>query len=238
MVYVHGDLHGTIYEGQFEWLPSGSVVIIAGDAGLEYGRFIADNVKETMRFLSNITWYILRGNHDNRYWRRHRNDSGWTVEGNYLIEDRYQNVLYLRDEGGVYDIQGQKFLMIPGAYSVDKMFRLMYRYPYEKREQLTIQEMDDILELTERDKEYDFVISHTYPIGLHGKLREFFLDGLSDSEVDATMEKFLQAVDDNVTYKKWFFGHMHGDKVLDDKHILLFHDMYRIGDAGEVEKVK
>ena len=39
---------------------------------------------------------------------------------------------------------------------------------------------------------------------------------------------FFDGVDAKLSYKKWFFGHYHIDKEIDEKHIAVFNDIIAV----------
>ena len=41
------------------------------------------------------------------------------------------------------------------------------------------------------------------------------------SKVDKTTEKWLDSIEDKLTYKKWYLGHYHTDKKIDKIQIML-----------------
>ena len=104
-------------------------------------------------------------------------------------------------------------LTIGGAYSIDKPYRLLYGYNWFKDEQLTNDEMNNIFNKI-KDKHFDIVLTHTCPYKYEPK--EVFIEGLDQSKVDKSMEHFLDKVEENITYNKWYCGHYHTCKQVDN----------------------
>ena len=115
-------------------------------------------------------------------------------------------------DGEEYNIDGKSVLVIGGAYSVDKEYRLMYGYKWFKDEQLTKEEMDTIYNKV-RGKHFDIVLTHTCPYKYEPI--EVFLSGINQSKVDKSMEHFLDKIEDSIEYDKWYCGHYHIDKKID-----------------------
>ena len=248
-LFLTGDLHGQLNDAfrRFNRNSSQVTCIIAGDAGLEYGyrRFYGANndnrrLKYELTEFKNVRWLIVRGNHDNRIWK-HRGARGWSVVkddngSEMIVEDEFPSIFYFSDGGGIYDVFGCKFLIIPGAWSIDGKYRRRNELPYEPDELLTKAEENRLLDLIDEDRkkdadrefQFDFIISHTYPMGIESKVSKFFMAGTPEEEINHSTEKFLQAVSDMTTFRHWYFGHLHGDKVIDDKHTLMYHDLYEI----------
>lgn len=238
MIYIIGDLHGNRQRLQdaidsFENLDFGpNIVICAGDVGLEYGneymvRKYAKNEKKMKKMMQNsgYIWIIMRGNHDNCYYKDHVGQEGWVdVDHTLLYEAEFPHIFYIKDEGGVYMIEGLSFLMIPGAYSVDKYYRLEQGLSWNPDEQLTYDEENKLLDqLAKYSYNVDYIVTHTYPLGIENKVKYLFMNKVSQDQVDKQMERFLEMIDQTVDYKHWYFGHLHDDKEIDDKHTLLYN---------------
>ena len=131
--------------------------------------------------------------------------------GKVLIEEEYPNLIFAKD-GEIYNIDGKKILVIGGAYSVDKQYRLLHGYKWFKDEQLTKKEMDTILDKV-KGKHFDIVLTHTCPYKYEP--REVFMQGLDQSKVDKSMEHFLDEIEEKISYDKWYCGHYHTEKQVD-----------------------
>lgn len=230
-IYVTGDKHGQPKQyaaaiTQIDNPSANDVIIVCGDAGLEYGTFRNKNCKKIMASFAG-DWLILRGNHDTRYWRDH---PGWLVSSKYGEPTAYQpsfpNIHYILDEGGLYTIQGMNFLMIPGAYSVDKEYRLKQGLSYEFEEQLTEVEQINLCKIAcDNLDEIDYVCGHTFPIHQQSNLQYLFMNCIDQSSVDKSMEIFLEElmgeVEKGKRFKQYFGGHYHDNKKLDKNYCLL-----------------
>lgn len=136
----------------------------------------------------------------------------------------------MRDEGGLYKIDNYNFLFVPGAYSVDKFYRLRTNRPWNPGEQLDYKEQHNllniVLEANEKNIPIDFVIGHTFPFHRQPYYQRLFLDFLDQSSVDNSMEKFLNILSNefekNPSFKQYFGGHFHGDMAMGDKYTMLY----------------
>jgi 3-oxoacid CoA-transferase subunit A len=115
-------------------------------------------------------------------------------------------------ENGVHTIYGKTILVLGGAYSVDKHYRLINGYKWFSSEQLTMEEKWNLQQTTYNGK-YDYVFSHTCPTNYVP--RDMFLPMINQDEVDRSTEDFLQTIHDQITYDKWYCGHWHTDRVVD-----------------------
>ena len=261
-IFIMGDTHGLAsnFTSRVNWYIDNpredDVIICVGDVGLEYGNQVQGALKKAMKKFPG-TIYVMRGNHDNRYWRDHTETietyigyiekpcNGWMFDNDtfptLLYQKKYPNILYVKDGGGVYTINGYRFLFIPGAYSVDKEYRLAKGLPYEPQEQLTWIEENQILsaidycntpcETALNSLEIDYVISHTAPLGTQIYFKDLFLDFIDQSTVDNHMEHFLDEVYHqlNNKFKHWYFGHYHSNRSF-GKFTMIYSEVVEIGE--------
>lgn len=253
-VYITGDTHGDPQEirNTIAQIPNPSkddFIIIAGDAGFEYQDHIMGRAKREARKFPG-TWIILRGNHDSRYWWEHTTwdeeeqkyypNEGWafTDDGMYLYQKKYPNIWYVIDGGGIYNIGGYNILFVPGAYSVDKWYRLRNNYPWNPMEQLTLEEQEELKSVTvewlDLGFNIDFVIGHTFPLKMQHFYQDLFMSGLDQSTIDKTTEYWLNSLADIYeacpNFKQYFGGHFHDDRVLTDKYTMLYHNVENLAD--------
>lgn len=243
-IFVVGDIHGkpicirdTI--AQIENPSKDDIIIIAGDAGFEYQEYVMGTAKrEAKKFPGK--WIVLRGNHDSRYWKEHEHE--WkiiTSQGcDYLYQKKYPNIWYLPDEGCIYHIGSYNILFIPGAYSVDKYYRLRCNYPWNPDEQLTKEEQDALEVLTsewiDMGFDIDFVIAHTFPKKLEPYFEDLFMSNLNQATIDKSTDIWLNKMsfiyESCPNFKQYFGGHFHDDRVLTDKYTMLYHEIKNLTD--------
>ena len=236
-VFIRGDTHGN-----FDFLPYfcnenktdyNDILIILGDAGILY--YGATKAKE--RYLKEyierhpITLICVRGNHEDRPKNRDMM-FGCTIcneymSGTFTYESNYPHILYAWD-GGDYWFGDKHCLVVGGAYSVDKWFRLMMGYRWFADEELTDQEMDIILQQTSK-QQYDHVFTHTCPF--EWMPTDLFLSCVDQDTVSNRMERFLTELQYNFDWGHWWFGHFHADRMDvcgDGKVHMLFNQIEEI----------
>jgi 3-oxoacid CoA-transferase subunit A len=184
------------------------MLIILGDAGINYYLNNKDEELKNILELYKIKLFCIQGNHE----ERPENISSYhEVEmfgGKVYIEDNHPNLIFAKN-GELYNIDEKSILVVGGAYSVDKDYRLRKGYQWFKDEQLNNKERDIILKKY-KGKHIDIVLSHTCP--LKYEPTEMFLKGIDQSKVDNTMEKFLDQLEESIEYNKWYCGHWHIEK--------------------------
>ena len=189
-VYITGDTHGE-FERIKDFCDScgtteEDILIILGDAGINF--FLDQRDERLKAELAEypITLFCIRGNHE-----------------------EYPNLIFAED-GEIYDFDGKKAVVLGGAYSVDKYYRLRNGIPWFDTEQPD----DNVKEYAERqlDKagwKLDYVFSHTVPLSYEP--RWAFLPSINQAMVDKTTEKWLEEIYNKLDFGQWFAGHYHVD---------------------------
>lgn len=218
-ILITGDCHGQvknrltyIKEAMPEYEPAETAVIVLGDFGANYYKTKYDWKIKHQVVDSGYTIYALRGNHEERA-SKVKNmiyEYDEFVKGIVYYEPEFPNVKYFMDCVCEYEIMGKKILCIPGAYSVDKWYRLQNDWPWFAEEQLTAEEMSHAEEEF-GGKYYDFVFSHTVP--LDWEPTDLFLNCIDQSTVDKTMEVWMNKFKEMINWKVWCFGHYHADRL-------------------------
>ena len=127
-------------------------------------------------------------------------------------------MLFAKD-GEVFELDGKKVIVMGGAYSVDKMVRLMYGYGWWPDEQPSEEIKKDVeRKLEELGWKVDVVLSHTTPLKYEPV--EVFLEGIDQSKVDKSTEAWLDRIEDRLDYGKWYCGHYHTEKKIDRVEIM------------------
>lgn len=192
--------------------PEETAVIILGDAGFNYYKSKKDWKNKHYASKIGYTIYCLRGNHEERAcniktMKKVYDDD---VHGFVWYEEEFPKIKYFDDGVEEYTINGKKVLTIPGAYSVDKWYRLQNNWMWFPEEQLTAEEME-FAEKFCKDQSYDLVLSHTCPISWEPN--DLFLRGIDQSKVDKTMEVWMDKFKDMFDWNVWLFGHYHADRI-------------------------
>lgn len=227
-----GDLHGDF--SRFKYLdkelykPEETAIIVLGDAGLNYNLDKHDIERKKFANSFGYTFYLVRGNHEARPQKRYNIDDTFDYDicGPTYTDAYFPNIHYLRD-GVCYIINGYRALVIGGAYSVDKEYRLMQGWQWFEDEQLSKEEMN-IISKTFKGAEFDIILSHTCP--LDWQPTDLFLSSIDQSKVDNSMETWMNEFKDSVTWKNWFWGHYHADRDYGDGRRMFYRDIVNLED--------
>ena len=222
MIDYTGDNHGSKLEIvtfclRFQPTKNDTIVIL-GDVGANYYGDVRDiQLKSEFSKLA-PTIFCIHGNHEMRPHTIPTYKTKLWNDGIVWYEEEYPNLLFAKD-GEIYNIEGTKHLVIGGAYSVDKFYRLAHNYGWWPDEQPT-KEIKQYVEKQVAEKKFDVILSHTCPFKYEPI--ETFLPGIDQSTVDTSTEKWLEKIEEMSEYKAWYCGHWHINKRLDKIHFL-FH---------------
>ena len=210
-----------------------NVLICLGDFGGNYFFNHRDEGFKKKLGKYQFTYFVIRGNHEERPSKvMEMYPDLWHTEeyfGNLVyVENQFPYIKYASDIPCIYNIAGAKTLVIPGAFSVDKSYRLANGWGWFEGEQLTNEEMSIGLKLIkDHNNSFDLVLSHTCPIIFEPT--DLFLSFVDQSMVDKTMERYLGKIEYNIDYKLWLWGHYHADRMYPEgKQIMLFHQALKL----------
>lgn len=214
MIWITGDTHR-----DFDWLEQfcqemkttkDDVMIILGDAGINFYGPSRDDPRKRWLAQMPITLLCIHGNHEMRPENLYTYELVPWRDGVVWQEPLFPSLLFARD-GEVYDLDGVPSLVIGGAYSVDKMQRIAWGegwWPDEQPDAATRARVEAALD--KRDWQIGAILSHTCP--LRCEPVEMFLSNIDQSRVDKTTEEWLNTLEEKATYRRWFCGHFHTDK--------------------------
>ena len=191
-IYFLGDIHTqTKFHRKLLELPPGDLYIL-GDVGFGFDPGCDKGLYNAFKKLTDNGWeiYLIRGNHDNPvYWYENRND------GN-------DKVHFLKDNT-IVEINGEKFLVVGGAVSIDKMYRKKDKNWWED-EEITLTHYDFYDKIKD---EISGIISHTGPVPPTINHHVLFSREIAeDVEREYMYISFLQK---HLSPKKWFHAHFH-----------------------------
>ncbi len=226
MIYITGDKHTDFREVFYFCYTNETtlddILIVLGDTGINYYASDKDYMLKDSLLQYPITFFCIHGNHE----ERPENIKSYKAKkfhgGIVYYEEDYPNILFAKD-GEVYNFNNKKVLVIGGAYSVDKYFRLSMGYNWYKSEQPNDKTKNKVKKVLKSfDNKIDIILSHTCPYKYLP--REMFLDGIDQSTVDNGTEYFLDEIEESTDYTLWYCGHYHTNKKF-NKMIFMFDEI-------------
>lgn len=246
-VYIMGDIHGSVHpikefirRNKDKQFNDTDILILLGDSGLNYHLDERDYFFKKALCKLPFTYFVIRGNHEERPSICMQNNPDkweWSefFSGSIFQEKEFPQIKYANDMPESYFIPKEdgtyySTLVFPGAYSVDKFYRLMNKWNWFENEQLSPEEMDWGKGIIKFREEWDLVLSHTCPIIYEPT--DLFLPTIDQSTVDKTMERFLGEIEYSTNYKAWLWGHYHKyrDYPRPDgrRRTMLFHEVIEL----------
>lgn len=236
--YISGDCHGEFRTIEifcrYNKTSDEDVMILLGDVGLNF--FLNHEDEDRKLWLSKrpLTFLCIQGNHEERPFNI---DSYLEKEwhgGIVYYEQAYPDLLFAKD-GEIYDLDGKKAVVIGGAYSIDKYYRLEKGYPWFPDEQPS----DEIKIYVEEQLEkcnwkVDYVFSHTCPLSIMPT--DLFLDSFAQDTIDNSTEEWLEKIYKKLDFGKWYFGHFHENRV-SDNFIMLYEEIRELGRDDFLQRI-
>ena len=217
MIYVTGDTHGSPARLSKDSMPFADdwsrkdTLIVCGDFGYLFNGSSREEL--LLRELSFRPYNIcfLDGNHENFDMLAQYEPTPW--KGGMARKIR-RNIYHLM-RGQVYDLDGSRIFTKGGGDSIDKS-RRYEGVDWWAAEMPSPEEYQTARRnLKACGMKADYILTHAAP---ESTMNQFFRDHEGERELNL----FLQWVKDNVSYKRWYFGHLHMDAALEDNQYALF----------------
>lgn len=232
MFYFTGDVHGNVEEFMDRFrnrsLTINDTIVILGDAGLNYyGNYKDHEKKMKLYYAIPATIFCVHGNHE----MRPENIAGFKCKnycgGLVWYQEHMPHIVYAID-GMRYKFGKRTALVMGGAYSIDKYYRLSCGANWFADEQIAEEKRLEILDSIRENPSVDLVLTHTCPY--EWQPTDLFISGIDQSTVDNSMEHFFTECERLLDYKHWLFGHFHDNRKINDKATMLFDDVLSLRD--------
>ena len=211
MLYITGDTHGN-FDRILKWTETAKLnkdkdfLFILGDFGYIWDNKRTSFEKDNLDFISCLpfTTLFIDGNHENHG----RLNSMRVVNFSGGKAHKVYDSIYHLMRGQVYEIAGKRIFTFGGASSIDKHLRTE-GISWWKEEEFNYHEANTAYEnLNNVGWEVDYVLTHSAPFSIRDKLFE--------SNKPSSTERMLEAMLRNIKFKRWYFGHYHIDKKMDN----------------------
>ena len=218
-IYITGDKHRD-FKSVFKFCKKNKttqkdILIVLGDAGFNYyGGHKDERLKKKISKL-NITLFCIQGNKEKRPQNIPTYKMKEFMRGLVFYEEKYPNIIFAKD-CGVYNFNGSKAIVIGGAQSSDKMSCIKTGAPWwcnEEPDEGIKKEFEQLLR--KNNYKVDYIFSHTVPFKFEPA--EMFITNMAGgngSKLTKHTERWLDSIEDITSYKKWYCGHYHTDKLI------------------------
>lgn len=245
--FITGDCHAKFHKFNSLNFPEqksftkDDYVIICGDFGGVWNKDVESKEENYwMNWLDNkpFTTLFVDGNHENFDRLYSYPVEKWNGGKVHKIRP---SVIHLM-RGQVFELAGKKVFTFGGARShdissgvldPDDLYfhekrraldnrRAMYRvnhHSWWKEELPSKEEMEEGRKnLARYDNKIDIILSHDCPVSIQQSIGAglFVPDELSS---------YFEELKESLSYDKWFFGHYHDNRTIDNKHVLLYENI-------------
>lgn len=225
---ITADTHGMIdinkavkfFEGRESEYSKDDYLIICGDVGVcGFSYFEEQEVTKILRRLP-VTTLFVDGNHENFGRLGLYKAEEWNGGKVHFIE---KDIIHLM-RGQVYNISGSKFFTFGGAYSIDRIHRIMGVTCFAEEIPSHDEYSEGIKNLQANNYKVDYILSHTAPRDVAAAM------GFGEwAKQEIELRQYLQQIADSTDFTAWYFGHFHKDKAIDDKFFCVYNDLIEIG---------
>ncbi len=219
MIYVTGDTHADIDIKKLsvknfpmqKSLTKKDYLIVCGDFGLIWDGSTREIWWKKWLAGKNFTTLWIDGNHEN-----------FDILRKFSLQDKFggkvreiaPNIYHL-ERGQVLTIDGQRFFVMGGARSHDKEYRTEH-ISWWKDEMPSMEEMErGINALDNNGWSVDYVLTHCAPRSIQTMIADWY-------ENDPLVS-YLERIMVDLQFKRWYFGHYHIDKIMNDQFIALYN---------------
>ena len=243
MIFFTGDTHsshniGKLSEENFpeqKTLTRSDYVIICGDFGCVWDGSKHDRYWQDWLEDKPFTTLFVDGNHENYDLLNKYPTLPWHGGDVQFIRP---HIIHLK-RGQIFNIDGKKILTMGGAACHDlwngvldaddpefkkkaeymqkrNMFFRINHYSWWKEELPSDEEINACTaNLDKQGHTVDYVVTHCLPDRFHLS----FTQGGYTSD---NLTRFLTEIDKKLSYRHWFCGHYHTNRMMDDKHTVLY----------------
>ena len=247
MIFITGDTHGDVVrrlnmyafpEQKGMNAEKENFVIICGDFGCVWSGSRAEDYQLDWLNDKPFKTLFVDGNHENYDLLKTYPIEEWSGGQVRFIRP---NVIHLM-RGEIYEIEGKTFFTFGGARSHDihdgilevgdprikewsrnyyKMFRINHISWWAEEMPSEAEMQNGLNNLDAAGNKVDFIITHCCASSTQALMSHGFYnpDELTD---------YLETIRINTDFKRWFFGHYHDNKAINEKEILLYEQIVRI----------
>lgn len=223
MVYITGDMHGDVerlYSKEFRKLKKGDILIVCGDFGYIFdGSKLEKQVVNYFAKRKFVTAFV-EGTHDNLDKINRCRETVWKGGKVHRIKG---NLLHLM-RGQIFEIDGNKYFTFGGGESTDKDMCVAEGFWWRSEEATPAEMADGARMLDEAGCKVDYIITHEPP----ARVKSAMLLRRGDNDSVNKLNGYLEEIGRSCSYKHWYFGSLHEDRVITEHHTCVFKKLIQI----------
>jgi hypothetical protein len=197
-------------------LKKSDYVLICGDFGGVWNGRTGELYCRAWLDSKPFTTLFIDGNHENFDLLNAYPVQQWNGGKVHFVTDSIIHPM----RGQVFTIEGKTIFTMGGASSVDKALR-REGVSWWKDELPSEAEYEEALKnLDACGWRVDYIVTHTVPARMLRELRPHMRPD--------PLNLFLDIVQDKLGYSKWFSGHLHEDREINEKYVLKYQDVERV----------
>ena len=231
MIYITGDTHipydvtklTTKAFPEQKKLTKNDYVLICGDfGGVWTGPGGSDDFWLRWFKRKRFTTLFVDGNHENFSLLNQYPVELWNGGKVHRVTD---HVIHLM-RGQLFTLDGCKIFTMGGGASGDVEFRTEGVSWWPEEMPNAVEYGEAMRTLMDAQFAVDYVVTHTAPLQIVNQFRK--------RPREEPFNRFLFFIDARLHYKRWYFGHVHKDLDVDERHTAVYQNLLPLG-QGQVD---
>lgn len=218
MIYLLSDLHGDLnLKGFQKYLLDAcedDLLILLGDICLKFEDTEENRIFTDSFLASNKKIAIVDGNHENFAFLNSFPEEAWNGG---TVGRLTENIVHLK-RGNVYSIDGKTFFVFGGCKSSSRWKEAGLWYPGDEASEDELQLAYENIQ--KYNFKFDYILTHKYE------------QDPPRGSVSIKLLELTKYIEEKVSYRKWYSGHWHQNKKVDDKHTVVYDELLPLIDRG------
>lgn len=223
MITVVGDIHSDTQKlySVFKSLKPRDKIFQLGDLELIWTEQNTKELDYIQNTFSTTELLWIDGNHQN--FTRLYSDYEVIQKYGGPVHKIRNNIFHLM-RGHIYTIEQKTFFTFGGGLSIDKLWRIPHISWWSEEMPTSFEYETGLTSLQNVNYNVDYIITHSAPRILYKQLKKY-IDGFHPFQ--DSLSEYLNIIYEKCTFRKWFMGHYHIDKIIGNKkYYFVFNQKY------------
>ena len=226
-IFITGDKHGAMFLisrfAECNHIHENDILII--DTEYVWNEDYKYSIETLQQIFPGIIAFI-DGNHDNHVLLNQFEVTLWNRGNVHKIGERVYHLM----RGELYSIYGNNIFVFGGARSNDKDRRQAGISWWEEEEPSFTEISYGLKKLSVHGENIDYIITHESPLSAR-KYISRKKEIAPDYHLPAIFDVWYKKIKNNPRFKKWYFGHMHVNQVIEPTLHAIYSDIIQMGDS-------